>query len=125
MPDLIQADEVVKTVGSAVGHEKAMECDGKPRLSERLDRLGLTEDAGASRDQHMLPTVGVQRVRHEAVDRRRDTAIQAICESRVDDRAFEDAMERASGADWLRLSRPCRRPSRLRSLCVGRIWRVR
>ena len=103
-----------------------MESDGKPRLSERLDRLGLAEDAGASRDQTtMLPTVGVKRIRHEAVDRRRDTAIQAICENRVDDRAFEDAMERASGADRLRLSRPCRRPSRLRSLCVGRIWRVR
>ena len=80
-----------------------MEGHRKPCLAKRLNRLGFAENPRARGDEHLPSGVRVQRVRHEAVHRRRACAIQPIREDRVDDRAFEHPMQRARCADCRRL----------------------
>ena len=72
-----------------------MERDGQPRLAERLNRLRLAQHARAGGNQHVLSAVRVDRIRHEAVDRRGVLAVEPIGQHRVDQRAFEDAVQRA------------------------------
>jgi len=76
-----------------------MERDGEPRLPERLHRPRLAQHPRAARNEHVLPAVGVDRVGDEAVDGGRGGAVEAIREHRVDDRPFQDAVERTRCRD--------------------------
>ena len=81
------------------GSTSAIECDGEPRLAEALDRLRFAQHARAGRNQHVLSVVRVDGIGDETVDRRGRTAVQAVRQHRVDDRAFQDAMQRTRGRD--------------------------
>ena len=72
-----------------------MECHGESRFAERLHRAGFAEDARARGNQHVQAAVRVNRVRDEAVDRRRRASVESIGQGGIDHGAFEDAVQLA------------------------------
>src|SRR4051812_22294677 len=87
-----------------------MKRDRQPRLPQRLYWSRLAEHPRAGRDENLVPAVRVDRVSDQAIERRGSTSIEAICEYRVDDRSFKDAVKwprvgdgiGACGARWSR-----------------------
>lgn len=54
--------------GITIRHDEAMERDGKPRLTERIDLLRLTQNLRSGGNQKMLAVVGVNVVCEKAFD---------------------------------------------------------
>ena len=82
-----------------------MESDGESRFAEGLNRLRFAEQARASGNDDLPAAVRIDRVRDQAVDRRRRAAIEPVRQHRVDDRAFQNAMQRAGIVDRIRVPR--------------------
>ena len=111
--DLVQARELIEAVGAAIRHQQSMEGHGQPCLAERLHRLWSRRDTRTRRNDDLLAAVRIDRVRDQAVHRCGAAAVEPIGQHRVDDRAFEDSMQRTGGTDRIRV-RPCGRLPPLR-----------
>src|SRR5579884_2428614 len=94
---LVKSFELVEIDRIPVRHDEAVKEHGKPLLAEGVDLIGFAQNLGASRDQDMLPVVGIDIVGDEAIDRPGETPIQPIHEHGVDDRAFEEDVSLAAG----------------------------
>ena len=79
-----------------------MKGDGEPRLAERLNRSRLAEHACPRGNQHVLPAVGVHRVRDQAVDGGGSASVEPVGQYGIDDRSLQQRVQRARGADRVR-----------------------
>ena len=100
--DLIEAQELIEAQRAAVRHQEPVKGHGEPRLAQRLNWSRLAENACPRGNQHVLPAVGVHRVRDQAVDGGRSTSVEAVGQYGVDDRSLQQRVQRARGADWVR-----------------------
>ena len=97
--DLIEADELVEPIRSTIRHHQAVKRHGQPRFAEALDRLRFAEQTSAGGNHDVLPTVRIQRVRDQAVHGGRGAPIESIRQNGINERSFEDPVQRPGGAD--------------------------
>ena len=118
--DLIQAEELIEPLRASVWHDQAMKRHRQPRLSQRLNRPGFTEDACPCRNQNVLTAVGVHRVRNETIHGRASAAVEPVRQNGVDDGAFQQRVKRTGRADrFCALRRPVRTgPLRIAAVSV-------
>ena len=79
-----------------------MKRHGEPRLTQRLNRSRLAEHACSGRNQHVLPAVGVHRVRDQAVDGGRPLPSSRLVSTVSMTVPSSSAVQRAHGADRVR-----------------------
>ena len=97
LADLVEAFELVQAQRVAVGHDDAVEENGKPFLAEAVHLLDFPEHTGTLRDEEVLAVVGVDIGGHHAVDRAGEVGGQAVGENGLQERALEEPVQVAGG----------------------------
>jgi hypothetical protein len=103
--DLVGAGVLIQAVGAPVRQQQAMERHGESGLTECLNRLRFAQQTGTSGYNDLPAAMRIDRVGDQAVDRRRRTSIESVRQYRIDDRAFENSMQRAGIVDRIRTRR--------------------
>jgi hypothetical protein len=83
-----------------------MESHGESRFTECLNRLRFAQQAGTTGYDDLPAAMRIDRIGDQAVDRRRRTAIESVRQYRIDDRAFQNSMQRAGIVDRIGMPGP-------------------
>ena len=101
--NLVGAGVLVQAVGAPIRQQQAMESHGESGFTECLNRPRFAQQARTSGYDDLPTAMRIDRIRDQAVDRRRRTAIEPVRQYRIDDRAFQNSMQRAGIVDRIRM----------------------
>jgi hypothetical protein len=82
-----------------------MESHGESGFTECLNRLRFAQQASTPGYDYLAAAMRIDRIGDQAVDRRCHTAIEPVRQYRIDDRAFQNSMQRAGIVDRICMPR--------------------
>src|SRR4029077_10203690 len=104
--NLVGAGVLVQAVGAPIRQQQAMESHGESGFTEGLNRLRFAQQAGTPGYDYLAAAMRIDRIGDQAVDRCRRTAIETVRQYRIDDRAFQNSMQRAGVVDRIGMPGP-------------------